>query len=80
MWYAALPRSQWDGGGGLTDWVKSNWQEPFGDRRQEIVFIGAGMNREARTRELDACLLTEKEFGAGPKAWARYEDSFPDWE
>lgn len=80
MWYAALPRSQWEGIGGLSDWVKSNWQEPFGDRRQEIVFIGAGMDREELTRQLDACLLTEDEFAAGPKAWARYEDPFPDWD
>jgi G3E family GTPase len=80
MWYAALPRSQWEGIGGLADWVKSNWQEPFGDRRQEIVFIGAGMDREELTRQLDACLLTEDEFAAGPKAWARYEDPFPEWD
>jgi G3E family GTPase len=80
MWYAALPRSQWEGIGGLADWVKSNSQEPFGDRRQEIVFIGAGMDREELTRQLDACLLTEDEFAAGPKAWARYEDPFPEWD
>ncbi|MBI1302683.1 MAG: GTP-binding protein [Phycisphaera sp.] len=80
MWYAALPRSQWEGIGGLAEWVKSNWQEPFGDRRQEIVFIGAGMSREDLTRELDACLLTESEFAAGPKSWARLEDPFPEWE
>ncbi|MBM4009126.1 MAG: GTP-binding protein [Planctomycetes bacterium] len=80
MWYATLPRSQWEGVGGLADWVKSNWQEPFGDRRQEIVFIGAGMDREALVRDFDACLLTAKEFAEGPKAWVRFEDPFPEWE
>jgi len=80
MWYAALPKSQWEGTGGLEDWVKSNWQDPFGDRRQEIVFIGAGMDREELTRQLDACLLSGDEFSQGPKAWARYEDPFPAWE
>jgi G3E family GTPase len=79
MWYAALPRDQWEGIGGLADWVKSNWQEPFGDRRQEIVFIGAGMNREDLTARLDACLLTEREFAAGPRDWMRHEDPFPSW-
>lgn len=75
-----MPTSQWEGIGGLADWVKSNWQEPFGDRRQEVVFIGAGMDREELTRQLDACLLTEDEFAAGPQAWARYEDPFPAWD
>ena len=59
--------------------MKSNWQEPFGDRRQEIVFIGAGMNREDLTARLDACLLTEREFAAGPRDWMRHEDPFPSW-
>ena len=79
MWYAALPRDQWEGIGGLADWVKSNWQEPFGDRRQEIVFIGAGMNREDLTARLDACLLTEREFAGGPRDWVHHEDPFPEW-
>ncbi|MBM4007418.1 MAG: GTP-binding protein [Planctomycetes bacterium] len=80
MWYAALPKSQWEGMGGLAEWVKANWQEPFGDRRQEIVFIGAGMDRDALTEQFDACLLTEEEFMAGPQAWARLKDPFPEWD
>ena len=37
--------------------VERSWQEPFGDRRQEIVFIGIGMDEEALRSELDDCLL-----------------------
>jgi G3E family GTPase len=38
--------------------VAAVWQEPWGDRRQEIVLIGVGVaTREAELREqLDACL------------------------
>ncbi len=79
-WYATMPRSQWEGLGGVAEWVRSNWEEPFGDRRQEIVFIGAGMDREDLTHQLDACLLREAEFAAGPAAWGRLRDPFPAWE
>ena len=35
---------------------------PFGDRRQEVVFIGAGMDREAICAQLDSALLSEAEM------------------
>jgi len=43
------------------------WDEPegWGDRRQEIVFIGGpGMTEEAVRAELDRCLLSEAEMDA----------------
>lgn len=79
MWYAAMPRSQWEELGAIAEWVRSNWKEPFGDRRQEIVFIGAGMDRGALEAQLEACLLSADEFAAGPKAWASLADPFPEW-
>ena len=36
--------------------------EEFGDRRQEIVFIGASINQEEITKALNGCLATEKEM------------------
>jgi len=59
--------------------VLANWQEPWGDRRQEIVFIGIGMDEATLRRSLDACLLTDAEMRGGPKAWARLPDPFPRW-
>jgi len=50
----------------------------WGDRRQEIVFIGADPMSEAALRhELDACLVHAKSFT--PDAWQTLNDPFPDW-
>ena len=39
--------------------MRENWQEPWGDRRQEIVFIGSGIDWSELKARLDSCLLEE---------------------
>jgi G3E family GTPase len=78
-WWAATPESEWPEDPALRRQVRGEWQEPFGDRRQEIVFIGIGMDEAAVRKRLDACLLTEAEMRAGPLAWANMKDPFPEW-
>jgi len=59
----------------LKDFVK-----PWGDRRQEIVVIGAGISEAEITKLLDACLLSDEEMKAGPEAWKKLDDPLPKWQ
>jgi G3E family GTPase len=51
------------------DMFRENFVEPFGDRRQEIVFIGNGMKHDVIQKLLDECLLTDLELKMGVDGW-----------
>ena len=74
-WWAAVPRDRWPDHG--RDYIGQHWADPWGDRRQEIVFIGAGMDRAAITAALDAALVGATAFR--PQDWAGLADPFPLW-
>jgi G3E family GTPase len=76
-WWASVPKPQWPTED--LDDIGSQWQEPFGDCRQELVFIGQNVVAETVFLELDACLLTDAELAAGPEVWRNYRDDFPQW-
>ena len=57
-------------------YIRSIWEEPYGDRRQEIVLIGDSMDRNELEKALNAALLTKEELAEGPHAWARYDNPF----
>ena len=79
QWWAAAPKAEWPEDPEELTWIMADWQEPAGDRRQELVFIGIEMD-EAQVREtLNACLLTDAEAANGEGAWRRMEDPFPQW-
>jgi hypothetical protein len=54
--------------------------EPFGDMRQELVFIGQSLDKAAMIEALDQCLLTDAELLQGKAYWATLKDPFPIWE
>ena len=76
-WWASVPRDRWPTHPDALAEVAGKWQEPWGDRRQEIVFIGAGLDRTAITAALDAALITSADFT--PEAWRDLPDPFPVW-
>ena len=60
--------------------IKENWVEPFGDMRQELVFIGQGLDQEAMIKALDDCLVSEDDMLTGLEFWKSSEAPFPPWE
>jgi len=78
-WYAALPESEWPEDPEDCEQIREDWQEPWGDRRQELAFIGVELDESTLRAKLDAALLSKKEQAGGPEAWAKLDDPFPDW-
>jgi G3E family GTPase len=76
-WWAAVPKNRWPDDGTFEEFVIRHWDPVWGDRRQELVFIGIGLDRAAITKALDACLVPGEEFT--PETWARLNDPFPAW-
>ncbi|UWQ36823.1 GTP-binding protein [Leisingera aquaemixtae] len=78
LWWAAVPSERWPAHPEARREILQNWDETWGDRRQELVFIGAGLDKAAITARLDACLMPGSAGGFDP-AWASLDDPFPGW-
>ena len=56
--------------------IEKDWDIRYGDRKNEIVFIGKNMDQELITKELNMCLLNEIELQE--KSWEKgYLDKWP---
>ncbi len=79
-WWAAVPKQYWPDNAEWRDLVRRHWVNGWGDRRQELVFIGQNMDEAAMRSALDQCLH-------GPADPSRYDprkdiglpDPFPVW-
>ncbi|AZN33222.1 zinc metallochaperone GTPase ZigA [Pseudoalteromonas sp. Xi13] len=80
MFYKAIPKKDWPTDPELLADINSKWVEPFGDMRQELVFIGQSLNKQAMIEALDDCLLPEEAVLKGKVFWKTYNDPFPIWE
>ncbi len=56
--------------------LREDWDESYGDRKTNLVFIGVDLPKEAIIKELDECLLTPEEMR---KDWSTMNDPFV-WE
>jgi len=49
--------------------IRKNWVAPYGDRRQELIFIGQDLKHETIQQLLDDCLFPDEVMAQGPDAW-----------
>ena len=78
-WWASVPVERWPSHESARAYMQAHWVEPCGDRRQEIVFIGSGIDWPALKAKLDACLVPEH-LASGPEALPLdLPDPFPGW-
>ena len=78
MWWAAMPREQWEHPDGERPDQQPNWHSRYGDRHQALVFIGQQMDEAALRARLDACLLDDALAAGDSRLWAGRPNPFPE--
>ena len=78
--WKSVPKKDWPEDEESLNIINKQWVEPFGDMRQELVFIGQNLNKEGMTEALDDCLLTDEDILKGKAHWATFNDPFPAWD
>ncbi|MFL9927112.1 GTP-binding protein [Herbaspirillum lusitanum] len=79
QWWAAVPDHMPPLGTPQRAAIDDNWEEPYGDRINEVVFIGRGMQREVIERAFRAAQLNFTETRKGMRHWLTLSDPFPNW-
>lgn len=80
FWWAAVPRSRWPDHPEWQAILNRNWHSVWGDRRQELVFIGTELDEAAIRAALDLCLVGDAlPLRFNPERYRDLPDPFPAW-
>lgn len=79
FWWATVPEGQWPRHPQFRQLLERHWHAVWGDRRQEIVFIGSGFSPEAIQEALDDC-LTGPDDQFDPELGRNLRDPLPLWQ
>ena len=79
MFWKSVPKKNWPTDEESLNAIQKQWVEPFGDMRQELVFIGQQLDQGAMTNALNECLLSDDELLKGKSYWTTLSDPFPEW-
>ena len=66
-WFCCVSEEEWGADADTVKAIRNDFEGEWGDRRQEMVFIGEKLDIEGITKKLDACLLTRSEM----KKWTK---------
>ncbi|WP_417887068.1 GTP-binding protein [Zunongwangia sp.] len=80
VWWASMPfqeRINYAAFVSNQETIESDWEIDFGDRKNELVFIGFHLSEEKITQQLEACLLTTTELHLWEKEMIKFEDRWP---
>ena len=77
-WWAVIPEEHWPHDEENRPDKQEEWHERFGDRAQQLVFIGQNLDEAKIRAALDECLLDEKLRDKNSKAWRRLKNPFPE--
>jgi G3E family GTPase len=79
VWWASMPLSErlrYDAFVENQQYIESRWTKEFGDRLNELVFIGQDLNKDLIIKELEHCLCNANEIAAF-KQGHQFKDPFP---
>ena len=76
-WWAAAPMEEWPEDEESREEIRSKFVGDYGDRHQELVFIGQGLDQPRIESILDCCLVTKSEYAEGPDVWSDFDDPLP---
>ena len=79
VFWKSVPKEHWPTDEEYLASIKAQWVEPFGDMRQELIFIGQGLDHAAMTQTLDSCLLSDEDLLKGKDHWKTLNDPFDEW-
>ena len=80
LWWAAVPLREWPESQDSLAALRQRWHKAYGDRRQQLVFIGIDMDKNDLQRRLDACLIgSDADESVDFRALSILRDPFPSW-
>ncbi|MGO3455910.1 MAG: zinc metallochaperone GTPase ZigA [Marinomonadaceae bacterium] len=79
VFWKSVPKEHWPTDEEYLASIEAQWVEPFGDMRQELVFIGQGLDQAAIIQTLDGCLLNDEDLLKGKDHWKTLNDPFDEW-
>lgn len=79
-WFAEVPENEWPTDALARESIRENWHPKWGDRHQELVFIGMQIDTRKLHSDLERCLLTPEEEQSDVETWRNFYDPLPQWQ